>query len=229
MKASKKEIYGSRGVTLAATNGNGDKLDESLQSVLELALESRGGGAHGGIARKICGPVARRTASDGGAKHALHQHDSRRAAAGVSGRPRHRTAHQKHHPLERDGDGGEGELKHERRRPHRIVCVIGDALRSGAESFFSRTVGRFSGRPGLFSRPRRAGNVCARVSRRPFGRSTFAKFPAGTCAGRRLVVVSASIFDAGILAVPDRLDGVSAQSCRCIRRGSIATCRRAVW
>ncbi len=45
MKSSKKEIYGSgsrSGVTSTATNGNGDKLDESLQSVLELALESRG-------------------------------------------------------------------------------------------------------------------------------------------------------------------------------------------
>jgi len=42
VKSPKKEIYGSRGVTSTATNGNGDKLDESLQSVLELALESRG-------------------------------------------------------------------------------------------------------------------------------------------------------------------------------------------
>ena len=42
MKASKKDIYGSRDVSATATNGNGDKLDESLQSVLELALESRG-------------------------------------------------------------------------------------------------------------------------------------------------------------------------------------------
>ena len=43
MKASKKEIYGSRGgTTLTATNGNGDKLDESLQSMFEHALESQG-------------------------------------------------------------------------------------------------------------------------------------------------------------------------------------------
>ncbi len=44
MKASKKEIYGSRGVTSTATNGNGngDKLDESLQSMFEHALESQG-------------------------------------------------------------------------------------------------------------------------------------------------------------------------------------------
>ena len=42
VKASKKEIYGSRGVTATATNGNGDKLDESLQSMFEHALESQG-------------------------------------------------------------------------------------------------------------------------------------------------------------------------------------------
>ncbi len=46
MKASKKEIYGARGVTSTATNGNGngngDKLDESLQSMFEHALESQG-------------------------------------------------------------------------------------------------------------------------------------------------------------------------------------------
>ena len=41
MKASKKEIYGSRGGS-GSNATNGDKLDESLQSVLELALESRG-------------------------------------------------------------------------------------------------------------------------------------------------------------------------------------------
>ena len=43
MKSSKKEIYGSRtGVTSTATNGNGDKLDDSLQSMFEHALESQG-------------------------------------------------------------------------------------------------------------------------------------------------------------------------------------------
>ncbi len=40
VKASKKEIYDSRGV--AASGGNGDKLSESFRSVFELALESQG-------------------------------------------------------------------------------------------------------------------------------------------------------------------------------------------
>ncbi|MEY4917751.1 MAG: hypothetical protein RL616_1664 [Verrucomicrobiota bacterium] len=43
MKASKKEIYGSRaGTTSTATNGNSDKLDDSLQSMFEHALENQG-------------------------------------------------------------------------------------------------------------------------------------------------------------------------------------------
>jgi pyruvate dehydrogenase E1 component len=37
-----KEIYGSRPVARPYSNGNGDKLEESLQSVFELALENQG-------------------------------------------------------------------------------------------------------------------------------------------------------------------------------------------
>jgi pyruvate dehydrogenase E1 component len=44
VKVETKEIYGSRSYTATSTNGNGngDKLDESFQSVFELALESHG-------------------------------------------------------------------------------------------------------------------------------------------------------------------------------------------
>ena len=38
-------------------------------------------------------------------EHALHQHDPRRAAAGISGQPGARAAHQEPRALERDGDG----------------------------------------------------------------------------------------------------------------------------
>ena len=40
MKASKKDIYGSRGAS--APKSNGDKVSESLQSVFELSLQSQG-------------------------------------------------------------------------------------------------------------------------------------------------------------------------------------------
>ena len=58
MKASKKEIYSSRGgFTSTATNGNGDKLDESLQSVFELALESHGPERMAKLLEKLAGQL----------------------------------------------------------------------------------------------------------------------------------------------------------------------------
>ena len=45
--------------------------------------------------------------------------------------------------------------------------------------FFRGAHGGFSGRQ-VYFRPRRAGHVCARLSRRPVGRIAPAKFPAGT-------------------------------------------------
>jgi len=42
VKVDTKEIYGSRLAAFSNGNGNGEKLDESLQSVFELALESHG-------------------------------------------------------------------------------------------------------------------------------------------------------------------------------------------
>jgi hypothetical protein len=44
--------------------------------------------------------------------------------------------HQELHPLERDGDGGQGQLDHERRRPHLDLRLGGDALRGGVQPFF---------------------------------------------------------------------------------------------
>ena len=42
VKVETKDIYSSRSYTSTSGNGHGDKLDESLNSVLELALQSRG-------------------------------------------------------------------------------------------------------------------------------------------------------------------------------------------
>ena len=42
MSVETKEIYGSRSHAASAGNGNGGKVDDSLQSVFELALESQG-------------------------------------------------------------------------------------------------------------------------------------------------------------------------------------------
>jgi len=60
VKASKKEIYGTRGgLTTTATNGsgNGDKLDESLQSIFEHALESHGPERTAQLLEKLAGQL----------------------------------------------------------------------------------------------------------------------------------------------------------------------------
>ena len=55
VKASKKDIYGSRSGTSTTTNG--DKLDESLQSVFELALESHGPERMAKLLEKLAGQL----------------------------------------------------------------------------------------------------------------------------------------------------------------------------
>jgi pyruvate dehydrogenase E1 component len=58
VKASKKEIYNSRGgITSTATNGNGDKLDDSLQSMFEHALESQGPERMAKLLEKLAGQL----------------------------------------------------------------------------------------------------------------------------------------------------------------------------
>jgi pyruvate dehydrogenase E1 component len=58
VKASKKDIYGGRsGLTSTATNGNGDKLDDSLQSMFEHALESQGPERTAQLLEKLAGQL----------------------------------------------------------------------------------------------------------------------------------------------------------------------------
>ncbi|MDR3456422.1 MAG: pyruvate dehydrogenase (acetyl-transferring), homodimeric type [Verrucomicrobiae bacterium] len=58
MKASKKEIYGSRGgITSTTTNGHGDELDESLQSFFDHALESQGPERTAQLLEKLAGQL----------------------------------------------------------------------------------------------------------------------------------------------------------------------------
>ncbi len=57
VKVETKEIYGSRSYTASSGNGNGDKLDESLQSVFELALESHGPERTAQLLEKLAGQL----------------------------------------------------------------------------------------------------------------------------------------------------------------------------
>jgi len=69
---------------------------------------------------------------------------------------------------------------------HFHVCVRGDALRGGVQSFFPRAERGIRRRHGLFPGTRVAGNLRARVSGRPHQRAEAGEFPARTEARRRL-------------------------------------------
>ena len=66
---------------------------------------------------------------------------------------------------------------------------------------------RLRRRPGLFPGPRLARHVRPGVSRRPAHRAESDQLPPRAAAGRRAVVVSASVADARVLGVPHGLDG----------------------
>ena len=73
--------------------------------------------------------------------------------------------------------------------------------------FFRGRTEDFPGDAVYFQGHAAPGRLCPRVSRRPADGDAFAEFPPGTRRRRRALVVSASVSDAGFLAVPDRLDG----------------------
>ena len=150
-------------------------------------------------------PLGRLAAVQG--EHGLRQHDPRFAREALPGRPRDRTAHRVADPLERGRDGGAREPRELRvRRPHRDLCVVGDALRSRLQPFLARAL-RASPRrhdlcPGAFE----PGHLRARLPRGPLdGRAVAALPPGGGWQGAP--VVPAPVADARFLAVPDGLHG----------------------
>ena len=138
------------------------------------------------------------------AQLAVPEHDRPRAAAGVSGRPRDRGAPLRIGALERAGDGRARESRAPRPgRPHRELRVGGRPVRSRLQPLLPRRAGR---RPRLLPAALRAGRVRARVSRRAPVRDAPRELPPRS-RRRGPLVVSASVADARLLAVPDRLDG----------------------
>ena len=93
------------------------------------------------------------------------------------------------------------------RRPHLHLRLLRHAVRSRLQPFLPRRGTAISRGHGVFPGPRLAGHLRARVSGRPAGRTSPAAFPPGTRRRRRALLVSASVFDAGFLAVPDGVDG----------------------
>ena len=170
------------------------------------ARGARAGGLPADAAQALGLPARRRRRRGG--HHALYQHDPFRPAARISRRPRPRTPHQAHHPLERDGDGGAGEPAEPRhRRPHLDLRLGRHALRSGLQPFLPRQGRPPAARPSLFPRPRRAGHLCAGVSLGPAERRTIEELPPRVAARAGPVVVSAPLADARFLGVSHRVDG----------------------
>ena len=141
-------------------------------------------------------------------RHAVRQHHPGRRAAAASGQPGDRTPHQKPHPLERvvDGRAREPDLRRDR-RPHLDVRVGRDALRGRLQPFLPGQEQRQRRRPDLFPGTRVPRHLRARVPRRPALGREARELPARAQAGRRPVVLPASVADAGLLGVPDGLDG----------------------
>ena len=164
----------------------------------------------------------RRRAGDGADR--LHQHDPARAGAVVPGRRVRRAPHPRVRPLERGRDGRPREPPLRRpRRPPLHVRVGGRALRGRLQPLLPRQGRRRLRRPGLLPGPRRAGHLRPRVPRRPPDRGAARSLPAR---GRRqrAAVVPAPAAHAGLLGVPDRLDGPRPAQRGRTRRASTATC-----
>ncbi len=169
MNADKKEIYGSRAGAAggSAGNHNGDKWSESLQSVFELALENQGPERTAKLLEKLAGQL--------------------RAAPRPSGGQT--TPYVNTIPVEQQPTYP-GDWRVERRikslmRWNAMAMVVkansttnvgghistyasaATLYEVGFNHFFRGATEDFPGDISLFPGPRRAGHLCARVSRRP--------------------------------------------------------------
>ena len=145
----------------------------------------------------------------GAAQHRLHQHHPARARAVVPRRRGHRAPHPRLHPLERRDHGVAREQDGRRRRPHRHVRQRRVALRGRLQPLLPRQGPRQRhGRPDLLPGPRLARHLRPRLPRGPADRAAARRVPPGEVARPvRPVVLPAPAADAGVLGVPDRLDG----------------------
>jgi hypothetical protein len=140
-------------------------------------------------------------------QHGVHQHDSAAHGGALARQRGAGGAHPLDLPLERHGDGGARQQERRRaRRPHRELRLGGHALRHGPAALLARPARGPRRRPRLFPGAFVARHLCARPDGRPLHRGAAAQLPPrGRRQGR--VLVPAPVADAGLLAVPDRVDG----------------------
>ena len=115
------------------------------------------------------------------------------------------------------------------RRPHRDVPVLREPLRGRLQPLLPRQGPPRRRRPDLHPGPRLPRHLRPRLPRGPARRGAARPLPPGGPARRRQgpVVLPAPAADAGLLGVPDRLDGPRPASTRSTRRASTATCTTA--
>ena len=159
-------------------------------------------------------------------QHAVHQHHPGRGRAALPRQPRDRTAHQEPGPLERDGDGRPRQQARRhasaatsrpsprRRRSTRSASTTSSAAPT-APAAATWSTSRATPRPASTPAPSsKAGSTEQQLE----------NFRRELAAGRRPVVVSAPLADAGLLAVPHRVDGPRRRSWPSTRPASTATC-----
>jgi len=139
-------------------------------------------------------------------QHGLHQHDSGRQASPDARRPESRKQDPLVCALERHGDGRAREQAHECGRPHRELRLGGDALRRGLQSLLARRHRKPGRRPRIHPGSFGDRRLLAGVPARPPDRGTDGRLSSGSRRAGDLVV-SASVADAGVLAVSDGIDG----------------------
>ena len=138
----------------------------------------------------------------------LHQLDPAGARALVPRRRGHRAPDPRVHPVERGHHGLPGEpARHGRRRAHRHLRLGRLALRGRLQPLLPRQGPRRGRRPGLLPGPRRARHLLPRLPRGPADRGAPRRLPPGAQPHPGPALVPAPAADAGLLGVPDRVDG----------------------
>ena len=114
-------------------------------------------------------------------------------------------------PLERRDHGApRAAPRHRRRRPHLDLRLVGHAVRGRLQPLLPRQGPPGRRRPGLLPGPRLPRHLRPRLPRGPPERGPARRLPPGAVARRPaagLPVLPAPAADAGLLGVPDRLDG----------------------
>ena len=104
-------------------------------------------------------------------------------------------------------------------RAHRLVPVGGDAVRHRVPAFLARPQRGARRRPGVLPGARVARDLRAVVPGGTADRGAADQFRQEV-GGKRVVVLPAPVADAGLLAVPDGVDGPRPDRCRSTRHGS---------